>query len=66
MTPRTDDPNPYVEYFTELASITGEASAALVGLAVVGFAITLYRPGLPDDLVSFCFYWGPPRWSATR
>jgi uncharacterized protein (TIGR03663 family) len=58
VTPRTDDPNPYVEYFAELATITGEASAALVGLAVVGFAIALYRPGLPDDLVSFCFYWG--------
>ena len=58
ITPRTDDPNPYIEFFTELAAITGEASAALVGLAVVGFGITLYRPGLPDDLVSFSFYWG--------
>ncbi|MFO7925551.1 flippase activity-associated protein Agl23 [Natronomonas sp.] len=58
VTPRTDEPNPYFEYLTELASITGEASAALVGLAVVGYAVTLYRPGAPDDLVSFCFYWG--------
>ena len=58
ITPRADEPNPYLEYLGELASITGEASAALVGLAVVGFAVTLYRPGLPDDLVSFGFYWG--------
>ncbi len=58
ITPRTDDPNPYVEFFVNMAAITGEASAALVGLAVVGFGLTLYRPGLPDDLVSFSFYWG--------
>jgi len=58
ITPRTDDPNPYLEYAGELAAITGESSAALVGLAVVGFGVTLYRPGLPDDLVSFGFYWG--------
>jgi uncharacterized protein (TIGR03663 family) len=58
ITPRADDPNPYLEYAGELAAITGESSAALVGLAVAGFAVTLYRPGLPDDLVSFGFYWG--------
>ena len=58
ITPRTDDPNPYLEYAGELAAITGESSAALIGLAVAGFAVTLYRPGLPDDLVSFGFYWG--------
>ena len=58
ITPRTDDPNPYLEYAGELAAITGESSAALVGLAVVGFAVTLYRSGMPDDLVSFGFYWG--------
>ena len=58
ITPRTDDPNPYVEFLAELAGITGEASAALVGLAVVGFGVALYRPGLPDDLVSLSFYWG--------
>ncbi|CCQ35382.1 TIGR03663 family protein [Natronomonas moolapensis 8.8.11] len=58
ITPRTDDPNPYLEYAGELAAIAGESSAALIGLAVVGFGVTLYRPGLPDDLVSFGFYWG--------
>ena len=58
ITPRTDDPNPYLEYAGELAAIAGESSAALIGLAVVGFGVTLYRPGPPDDLVSFGFYWG--------
>jgi predicted membrane-bound mannosyltransferase len=58
ITPRADDPNPYVEYLGELATITGEASTAIIALAVVGFAATVYRSGLPDDLVSFSFYWG--------
>jgi uncharacterized protein (TIGR03663 family) len=58
ITPRADDPNPYFEYLRELAMITGEASTAIIALAIVGFAVAVYRPGLPDDLVSFAFYWG--------
>jgi uncharacterized protein (TIGR03663 family) len=58
VTPRTEDPNPYLEYLGNLAEITGEASTALIALAVIGFLATVYRPGLPDDLVSLCFYWG--------
>jgi uncharacterized protein (TIGR03663 family) len=58
ITPRADDPNPYFEYLSELAAITGESSTAIIALAVVGFAATVYRPGLPDDLVSAGFYWG--------
>ena len=56
--PRTDDPNPYIEFLGEMALITAETSTALVGLAVVGFLLTLYTDTLPDDLVSFSFYWG--------
>lgn len=58
ITPRTDDPNPYLEYLGEMALITAESSTALIALAVVGFAITLYVADRPDDLVSFGFYWG--------
>ena len=58
ITPRTDDPNPYIEFLTEMGTIAGEASGVLLALAVLGFAVTLYRPGMPDDLVSFAFYWG--------
>ena len=58
ITPRTDDPNPYGEFLVEMGAIAWEASGVLVVLAVVGAAVTLYRPGLPDDLVAFAFYWG--------
>jgi uncharacterized protein (TIGR03663 family) len=58
ITPRTDDPNPYLEYLGEMALITAESSTALVALALVGFAVTLYAADRPDDLVSFSFYWG--------
>jgi uncharacterized protein (TIGR03663 family) len=60
--PRRDDPNPYLEFLGEMSLITAEASAALVAVAVVGYLATMYASefpyGLPDDLVSFCFYWG--------
>jgi uncharacterized protein (TIGR03663 family) len=58
ITPRTDDPNPYLEYLGEMALITAESSTALVALALVGFAVTLYAADRPDDLISFSFYWG--------
>jgi uncharacterized protein (TIGR03663 family) len=62
ISPRADDPNPYVEFFGGLAEITLQSSTALLALAVVGFLATVYNSdfpdGLPDDLVSFSFYWG--------
>lgn len=58
ITPRTDDPNPYIEFLTEMGAIAGEASGVLLAFAVLGAAVTVYRPGLPDDLVAFAFYWG--------
>lgn len=62
ITPRQEDPNPYLEFLGEMSLITAEASAALVALAVFGFLATVYASefpyGLPDDLVAFCFYWG--------
>ena len=62
ITPRQEDPNPYLEFLGEMSLITAEASAALVAFAVVGYLATTYRSefpyGRPDDLVSFCFYWG--------
>jgi len=62
ITPRQEDPNPYLEYLGDLSQITAEASAALVAAAAVGFLVTMYRSefpyGLPDDLVAFTFYWG--------
>ncbi len=60
--PRTDDPNPYLEFLTDTALTTVESSAALVVLAVAGFGTTILAARvpdrLPDDLVTFCFYWG--------
>ncbi|QLD88439.1 TIGR03663 family protein [Natronomonas salina] len=62
ITPRQEDPNPYLEFLGEMSLITAEASAALVALAVVGFLATMYASEFPydrpDDLVAFCFYWG--------
>ena len=58
VTPRAEDPNPYVEYLGQLASVTAESSTALVVLAVAGFLGTLYGGDRPDDLVTFGFYWG--------
>ncbi|MFQ3319777.1 MAG: hypothetical protein ACI8UR_001346 [Natronomonas sp.] len=58
ITPRADDPNPYLEFLGELSLLTAEASTAVIVLAVVGFLATLYSSELPDDLVSFSFYWG--------
>ena len=58
ITPRTDDPNPYIEFLTEMGAIAGEASGVLLAFAVLGATVTVYRPGLPDDLVAFAFYWG--------
>ena len=62
ITPRQEDPNPYLEYLGDMSLITAEASAALVAVAVVGYLATVYSSefpyGRPDDLVSFTFYWG--------
>lgn len=57
ITPRTDDPNPFVEYLGEFASITVQSSSTVVVLGIVGFVATMYSADLPDDLVSFSFYW---------
>jgi uncharacterized protein (TIGR03663 family) len=58
ITPRTKDPNPYIEYLGGLSATTAETSTALILLAVAGFLGTLYAGDRPDDLVSFSFYWG--------
>jgi uncharacterized protein (TIGR03663 family) len=58
VTPRVEDPNPYVEYFGQLAAVAAESSTALVVLAVAGFLGALYGGDRPDDLVTFGFYWG--------
>lgn len=57
ITPRTGDPNPYVEYLWDFASITVQSSGTLVVLGVVGFLATMYSTDLPDDLVTFSSYW---------
>ncbi len=58
VTPRTEDPNPYLEFLGGLSATTLEASTAVVVLAVAGFLGTAYAGDRPDDLVSFAFYWG--------
>ena len=58
VTPRAEDPNPYIEYFGQLAAVTAETSTGLVVLAVAGFLGALYGGDRPDDLVTFGFYWG--------
>lgn len=58
ITPRTDDPNPYLEFLGDLLLITVESSAVIAVLAAAGFIATLYSDATPDDLVSFAFYWG--------
>ena len=58
ITPRAEDPNPYLEFLGGLSVTTLEASTAVVVLAVAGFLGTLYAGDRPDDLVSFGFYWG--------
>ena len=58
VTPRVEDPNPYIEYFGQLAAVAAESSTALVVLAVAGFLGTLYGDDRPDDLATFGFYWG--------
>ncbi|PSP44790.1 TIGR03663 family protein [Halobacteriales archaeon QH_10_70_21] len=58
ITPRAEDPNPYIEYLGGLVATTATASTALVVLAVAGFLGTLYAGNRPDDLLSFSFYWG--------
>jgi len=58
ISPRTEDPNPYIEYLGQLSATTIEVSTALVVLAVAGFLGSLYGGDRPDDLVSFGFYWG--------
>jgi len=58
ISPAAEDPSPYVRFLGELALLTGQSSTALVVLAVAGFLGTAYAGDRPDDLVSFCFYWG--------
>ena len=58
ITPRTEDPNPYLEFLAGMASVTVETSWPIVALAVIAFVVTRYRADLPDDLVAFTFYWG--------
>lgn len=58
ISPRTADPNPYVDYLFEQLTVLFDTSAILVFLALVGFIVTRYRGELPSDLVAFCFYWG--------
>ena len=58
ITPRTDDPNPLLEFIHEMGLIALESSTALVVLALAGFGLAVFRARPPDDLVSFTFYWG--------
>ncbi len=58
ITPRTSDPNPYLEFLGQLSLATADSSTALLLLAVAGFLGTLYAGDRPDDLASFAFYWG--------
>ena len=58
ITPATEDPSQYLEFFGRLGVLTVQSSTALILLAVAGFLGSLYAGDRPDDLPAFGFYWG--------